>query len=121
MTFVPHGKHLIAGKWVRGDTTFPSEPTHGNAHDFSIGTVADVNAAAHAAELAFSSYSALPCPTRAAFLKTIADDIEKRTEPITQITTQETGLPEARMQGERARTTGQLRLFADHILKGDYL
>ncbi|MGB3247267.1 MAG: aldehyde dehydrogenase (NADP(+)), partial [Sulfitobacter sp.] len=29
--------------------------------------------------------------------------------------------PEARLQGERGRTTGQLRLFADHITKGDYL
>ncbi len=33
----------------------------------------------------------------------------------------ETGLPAARLQGERGRTTGQFRLFASHILKGDYL
>ena len=31
------------------------------------------------------------------------------------------GLPEARLQGERGRTTGQIRLFASHILAGDYL
>jgi NADP-dependent aldehyde dehydrogenase len=29
--------------------------------------------------------------------------------------------PKARLEGERGRTTGQLRLFASHIRKGDYL
>jgi len=33
----------------------------------------------------------------------------------------ETGLPEARLIGERGRTTGQLNMFADHIESGDYL
>src|SRR5690606_4183109 len=51
----------------------------------------------------------------------IADKIEARAQAITQIGTQETGLPEARLNGERGRTTGQLRLFAEHIRKGDYL
>jgi alpha-ketoglutaric semialdehyde dehydrogenase len=40
---------------------------------------------------------------------------------LTTIGCQETGLPEARLNGERGRTTGQLRQFADHILLGDYL
>ncbi len=39
-------------------------------------------------------------------------------DAITEIGIQETGLPEARLQGERGRTVGQLRLFASHILKG---
>lgn len=30
-------------------------------------------------------------------------------------------MPEARLQGERGRSTGQLRFFASHILAGDYL
>ncbi|TMV54683.1 aldehyde dehydrogenase family protein, partial [Thioclava sp. BHET1] len=33
----------------------------------------------------------------------------------------ETGLPTARLEGERGRTTGQLRLFAAHIRDGAYL
>jgi NADP-dependent aldehyde dehydrogenase len=33
----------------------------------------------------------------------------------------ETGLPEARLEGERGRTVAQLRLFADHIETGEYL
>ena len=74
-----------------------------------------------AAEDAFWSYGYSSRKERAAFLEAIADEIEARGEEITAIGTSETGLPEARPQGERGRTTGQLRLFASHILKGDYL
>ncbi|MDO5621831.1 MAG: aldehyde dehydrogenase (NADP(+)) [Paracoccus sp. (in: a-proteobacteria)] len=121
MTFTPHGKHLIAGEWVGGDQTFRSEPAHGPAHDFAVGTVDLVDRAAQAAEDAFWDYGYASRETRAAFLDAIADEIESRADAITEIGTQETGLPEARLNGERGRTTGQLRLFADHIRKGDYL
>ena len=121
MTFTPHGKHLIAGDWVAGEATFKSTPAHGAAHDFSVGSPAHVDAACAAAEEAFWSYGYSSREERAAFLNAIADEIEARAEAITQIGTEETGLPEARLQGERGRTTGQLRLFAEHILKGDYL
>ena len=121
MTFTPHGKHLIAGEWLSGDATFMSEPASGPAHAFSMGTVALVEQACAAAEDAFWTYGYSPRETRAAFLEAIADEIEARAEAITQIGSQETGLPEARLQGERGRTTGQLRLFAQHIRKGDYL
>lgn len=120
-SFTPHGKHLIAGEWVAGETTFKSEPAHGQAHDFSVGTPALVNQACEAAEDAFWSYAYSSREDRAAFLNAIADEIEARGDAITQIGTEETGLPEARLQGERGRTTGQLRLFASHILAGDYL
>ncbi|WP_107497000.1 aldehyde dehydrogenase (NADP(+)) [Thalassobius sp. I31.1] len=121
MTFTPHGKHLIAGQWLAGDDTFNSEPAHGPAHAYSIGRVSDVNAACEAAEEAFWSFGYTSRADRAAFLNKIADEIEARADAITEIGTQETGLPEARLQGERGRTTGQIRLFAEHILKGDYL
>lgn len=118
MTFKPHGKHLIAGQWAAGEDSFSSEPAHGPAHSFSVGTPAHVDAAVIAAEEAFWSYGYTSAETRAAFLNAIADEIEARAEAITEIGSQETGLPEARLQGERGRTTGQLRLFAGHILEG---
>lgn len=121
MSWTPRGKHLIAGKWVGGEATFSSSPASGQAHDFAIGTEADVDAAAEAAEAAFWSYGHSPRSERAAFLNAIADEIDARGASITEIGTQETGLPAARLEGERGRTTGQLRLFAEHILKGDYL
>ncbi|MDQ1900988.1 aldehyde dehydrogenase (NADP(+)) [Paracoccus sp. WLY502] len=121
MTFTPHGKHLVAGEWLDGEGTFRSSPAQGDGHDFSAGTADLVNRACEAAEAAFAAYSATSREDRARFLEAIADEIEARAEAITAMGTAETGLPEARLQGERGRTTGQLRLFADHIRKGDYL
>ncbi len=121
MTYTPHGRHLIAGEWVTADHSFMSEPAHGPAHAFGIGTEGLVNRAVEGAEAAFWSYSATTRAERAAFLDAIADAIEARADAITEIGTQETGLPVARLQGERGRTTGQLRLFASHIRAGDYL
>ncbi len=116
--FRPNGTHLVAGEWVAAEANFASDPAHGPAHEFSIGKPAS---ACEAAEEAFWSYGYSPRAERAAFLNAIADETETRAEAITQIGCQETGLPEARLHGERGRTMGQLRLFADHILKGGYL
>ena len=121
MTFTPHGKHLIAGEWIGTEETFLSAPAHGTAHAFSVGSPELVDAAARAAEEAFWRYGYTTRAERAAFLNAIADEIEARAEAITEIGTSETGLPVARLQGERGRTTGQLRLFAEHILNGAYL
>ena len=121
MTFKPHGQHLISGQWVAGKNTFKSSPTSGQSFEFSVAGVEEINAAVQAAEDAFWSYGYVTCEKRAAFLNTIADEIELRAAVITQIGCVETGLPEARLNGERGRTTGQLRLFADHILQSDYL
>ncbi|MBB3988257.1 NADP-dependent aldehyde dehydrogenase [Sagittula marina] len=120
-SFTPHGKHLIAGAWIASETTFTSDPASGPAHAYCVGTPDLVDAACKAAEEAFTTYGYSSREDRARFLNAIADEIEARGDAITLIGTQETGLPEARLNGERGRTTGQLRLFAEHILKGDYL
>lgn len=121
MTFTPHGKSLIAGSWVSGTETFTNTPTQGAPHVFARSTPAMVNDAVQAAEDAFWSYSQISRQDRAAFLNAIADEIDAREDQITDIGSKETGLPEARLQGERGRTVGQLRLFATHILSNDFL
>ncbi len=121
LSFKPHGKHLIAGEWIAGETTFQNEPASGPANEFSVGTPDLVNRACEAAEEAFWSYGYSSRADRAKFLRAIADEIEARADLITEIGSRESGLPEARLQGERGRTVGQLRLFADHIEQGDYL
>ena len=73
--FTPHGKHLIAGAWVAGDTTFASEPAHGPVHQFSVGTPALVDEACRAAEEAFWTYGYTTREARAKFLHAIADEI----------------------------------------------
>lgn len=115
------GKHLIAGEWVSGETTFSSETAHGPSHAFAVGTPQHVDAAVEAAEDAFISFGWSRRLDRATLLRRIADEIDARGDQITEVATQETGLPAARLEGERGRTTGQLRLFADHIEQGDYL
>ncbi|MBV2143018.1 aldehyde dehydrogenase (NADP(+)) [Falsochrobactrum sp. TDYN1] len=121
MSWKPHGSHLIAGEWVAGEKTFASSPATGPSYEFAVGTPELVARACEAAEDAFWTYGYTSREERAAFLEAIADEIEARAAAITEIGTQESGLPAGRLEGERGRTTGQLRLFAQHIRKGEYL
>ncbi len=115
------GKHLIDGAWVTGGGTFKTvSPATGETlqavvHDADAETVAK---AAEAAESAFAAYSTTSVAARAAFLRAIADEIEARGADLTKTGCAETALPEMRLNGERGRTTGQLRLFADWIEEG---
>ncbi|WP_029059566.1 aldehyde dehydrogenase (NADP(+)) [Stappia stellulata] len=115
------GKHLIAGKWTGADATFRSAPVSGEPLAFPVGGAIEVDAAVTAAEEAFWSFGYSERETRARFLRRVADEIEARGAEITEMATRETGLPVPRIEGERGRTTGQLRLFADHIEAGAYL
>lgn len=121
MTYVPHGRHLVAGDWVEGRESFASAPARGPAHRFANGTPDLVDRACVAAEAAFEAYARTAREDRARLLEAIADEIEARAADLTEIAAQETGLPEARLDGERGRTTGQLRYFAAHIRKPDHL
>ena len=82
---------------------------------------AEVHRAAEVAEAAFPDFAATSRTARAAFLRAIADGIDARRYAIVPHAMAESGLPEARLVGETARTTGQLRLFADHIEAGRHL
>ena len=115
------GKHLIAGAWVAGSEVFSSSPVTGEPRQFAAGGPAEVDAAVKAAEAAFAAYAATSREERAVFLERIATEIEARGAEITEVAAAETALPTARLEGERGRTTGQLRLFAAHIRKGEYL
>ena len=113
------GKNLINGVWIGSDDTVASVDIP--SVSFAQATTAQVEQACQAARSAFRAYSQTPRSERAAFLNCIADEIELLGEQITEIGTRETGLPEARLIGERGRTTGQLRMFATVIESDDYL
>lgn len=119
--FRPHGLHFIGGELVETDDKFSSAPISGPPHSFSKGTPELVDKACQAADAAFGSFGSSSREARAVFLERIASEIEERAAAITQIGALETGLPAARLDGERGRTTMQLRLFASHIRKGEYL
>lgn len=77
-----------------------------------------VAAACSAAEAAFDIYRSIGREERALFLERIAEEIIAIGEPLLDAYTRESGLPRARAEGERARTCGQLRLFADVVRQG---
>lgn len=111
----------IAGKILEDGPAFTNDPVSGEPASISAGTVALVEQAAKAAAEAFKSYGRATRAQRAELLRAIAEEIDARGAEITAMGTAETGLPAARLEGERGRTVGQMRLFAEHIEKGDYL
>jgi len=81
----------------------------------------DVERAARLAECAFDAYRSTTSGQRARFLEAIADGIEALGAQLIERAMQETGLPRARLEGERGRTTGQLRLFARELRAGGWM
>ncbi|MDE1180742.1 aldehyde dehydrogenase (NADP(+)) [Paraburkholderia sp.] len=88
---------------------------------FGSGTVDNVNAACELAGNAFDAYRGLPLTVRAEFLERIADGIAALGDALIQRAHEESGLPKARLEGERGRTTGQLKLFAQVVRAGQWL
>ena len=118
------GLSLIAGDPVTGNgaTTNAVDPSTGQTltPDYTFLDEAQVDAAVDAAAQAFASYRATTPTQRAAFLETIADNIEAVREAIVDRAMSETGLPSARLTGEVGRTVGQLRFFAEVVRTGNF-
>lgn len=106
-----------------GDTFTAFDPTTGSAVDpaFHSATADELEAAAKLAESARIPYGGIEGRQRAVFLRTIADNIEALGETLLERATLETSLPNARFVGERARTCGQLRMFADLLDEGSWV
>jgi alpha-ketoglutaric semialdehyde dehydrogenase len=119
------GDMLIGAKAVRGKeastqainpaTAAPLQPA------FHGGSVRDVNAACTLAEAAFDTFRATSLEQRAAFLEAIAQGILDLGDTLVDRVIAESGLPRGRVEGERGRTVGQLRLFAALTREGRWL
>src|SRR5437588_1000168 len=72
-------------------------------------------------ERAIESYRRESPADRAAFLNAIADEIEALGDALINKAVEETALPAARITGERARTTGQIRMFAAMVAEGSWV
>jgi NADP-dependent aldehyde dehydrogenase len=79
---------------------------------FYEATSEEVDQAAQKAEKAFKIYRNKSGEEKAVFLETIADEILTLGDELINRCMAETGLPEARITGERGRTMNQLKLFA---------
>ena len=89
--------------------------------DFGLATPADLARACELADAAVEPYRALPLEQRARFLETIAQRIQDLGPLLIERASQESGLPAARLEGERGRTVNQLRLFAKVVRDGHFL
>lgn len=119
-----NGHSLIAGRPTPGEgsTTFAANPASNERLEpsYTLLTERQLATATAAAADAFESFSALDPETHADFLEAIAANIEALGDELLVRAGLETGLPAARLQGERARTVGQLRLFAGVVRQGDF-
>lgn len=73
------------------------------------------------ADGASREYHALPATKRAEFLEQIAEELLALGDSWIAQAHLESGLPEARLTGERMRTVNQLRLFASVIREGSWV
>ena len=70
---------------------------------------------------AFKTYRKYSGKQKAEFLRAIAAELESLGDSLIQTAGEESHLPAARLIGERGRTTGQLRLFAQYIEEGSWV
>jgi len=107
-----------------GEVTFQAiDPVNGETMlpVFHEATLGEVDTAVQKAELAFQEYRKKNGMEKARFLRQIGDEIVNLGEELIERCCRETGLPEARIQGERGRTVNQLKLFADLIEEGSWV
>ncbi|WP_267397127.1 MULTISPECIES: aldehyde dehydrogenase (NADP(+)) [unclassified Sphingomonas] len=88
---------------------------------FSSAGPDEVAAACALAEAAYPSFSELALEDRAAFLEAVADAIVAIGDELIDRAVAESGLPRGRIEGERGRTVGQLRLFASVVREGAWV
>ncbi|MBV8388924.1 MAG: aldehyde dehydrogenase (NADP(+)) [Mucilaginibacter sp.] len=107
-----------------GNKTFKAiDPSSGKElpGEFQIASLADVDKALDLAEKAADRYRYIDKKTKADFLRSIADEINALGDELIERAMAESGLPQARLQGERGRTTGQLNMFADLVEEGSWV
>lgn len=89
--------------------------------EFILATDEEIEQAVAKAATAFLLYKKTPPEARAHFLETIADEMLALGDALIQRAMLETGLPEARLTGERGRTVNQLKLFAALLREGSWV
>ena len=118
------GSILLGAKTEHRDGGFAAiDPATGQALEtlFPESGAAEVEAACALAAAAFDTYRETTPEERARFLETIAENIIAIGDTLIARAISESGLPRPRLEGERGRTVGQLRLFASVLRQGDWL
>ena len=119
-----HGKNRIGFELLAASDEFVRsyDPKAGKELDkFYLATEAEVALALNKAAKAFETYHYYSGKRKAAFLEAIADEILALGNELVETAMKESGLPEARIIGERGRTMGQLKLFAQLVREGSWV
>ncbi|HEV6965899.1 aldehyde dehydrogenase (NADP(+)) [Roseateles sp.] len=118
------GLSLIGGQPVRGNgkpfQAFDPGRNEALGPDFHAVDAAQVAEACELAGAAFDAYRATSDHERADFLDQVAAQILALGDALVERAMAETGLPRARLEGERGRTVNQLKLFAELLREGSW-
>ena len=119
------GKSLIGFREGEGtgEPLYATNPRNGQRLQpgFVPANSDEIELAVRLAAEAFQVYGRISGRERGEFLRRIAAKIESIVAEIVDRAGQETALPLARLQGETARTCGQLRLFAEVAEEGSWV
>ncbi|RIA08536.1 NADP-dependent aldehyde dehydrogenase [Flavobacteriaceae bacterium MAR_2010_72] len=119
------GNNYIGNKQsAKGETTYKTFNPQLNIENkpiFTEATQEEINEAVHLATAAFKTFRSISRLKKADFLNVVADEILALDDELIETYCSESGLPEGRAKGERGRTVGQLRMFADLVLEGAWI
>ncbi|ALG75331.1 2,5-dioxovalerate dehydrogenase [Azospirillum thiophilum] len=119
------GEMLIGAESHRGGQgeVRAVDPASGAALDpvYGGGGAAEVERACALAWAAFDAFRETGLEQRVAFLEAVAQAILDIGDALIVRAMAESGLPRARLEGERGRTVGQLRLFAQVVREGSWI
>lgn len=101
--------------------TFNPKLNIDNPTVFVEATDQEIDEAVELASKCFREFRATSGGEKAAFLDAIADEIMNLGDDLVEVYMAESGLPEGRAKGERGRTVGQLRSFAELVREGSWV
>ena len=119
------GKNYIGNSQsAKGNNTFKTyNPELDKENDtvFTEASANEIEEAVNLASEAFKEFRTISGAKKAEFLNAIADEILALDDALVKMYCGETGLPEGRAKGERGRTIGQLRSFANLVAEGSWV
>ena len=118
------GEAIIGGLHERGEAgSFKAwDPTRRDYLEpsFHMVTATQIDRACTLAGEAFDIFRNTTDEARAHFLDTVAEQILAIGDALIERAMAESGLPRVRLEGERGRTVGQLRMFAELLREGSW-
>lgn len=120
-----HGKNFIGNELsAKGDKSSKIYDINSNEAlegEFFHATSEEVDEALEKANKAFVEYKQTSQIKRAQFLEAIADEIMNLGDELVIRTMSESNLPRPRIEGERGRTVGQIKMFANLLREGSWV